>query len=457
MLEAARGGAVTARRVDVAFAGDGAGVEELTWGQRAAWGSMRLSGAVEWAGGTMPLTDGQTVEEIARLLAFIMGRHQSLRTRFRIGPDGEPRQVLAASGVVTFEVVEAGGEEPAVVAEAIRARYETEPFDLAEDWPVRMAVVCRDGVAAHFVALYSHLVIDGYGFEALGADLANFDRATGRARAPVTGVQPLELARQQRGRAARRQQAASLRHWERQLREVAPERFPARPVAQSPRYWEASYSSPALAIALDAVAARARVHSGAVLLAAYAVMLARLSGRPRSVVRTLVSNRFRPGFRDAVTGLAQSALCVIDTAGAFDEVVARTFATQMSAGMYAYYDPRELWALIERIGRERGADFDLLCYFNDRRRSFAQSAARDSGIDTLSATLSNSRLRWGKKSDDPDATCYLHVNPVPDVIDLTLRVDTLRIAPAGIVGCLRGIERLVVAEALRPDNARRQP
>ncbi|GAA2601906.1 hypothetical protein GCM10010399_35840 [Dactylosporangium fulvum] len=439
----------TAQRLPVRFAGEGSGVEDLTWGQWAAWGSMQISGEADWAGGTMPLTDGQTVEEITRLLAFIMSRHQSLRTRLRLDADGTPRQELSASGEVHLEVVDAGGRDPAEVAEEVRERYETAPFDVEHDWPVRMAVVCRDGVAAHFVAIYSHLAIDGYGIAALAADLANFDRATGRHLTPVAALQPFELVRQQRSRAALRQQAMSLRHWERHLRTVTPHRFRPVAVRSEPRYWEASYRSPALFLALDVVAGRAKVHSGAVLLAAYAIMLSRMSGDPRSVVRTLVSNRFRPGFQESVAGVAQSALCVVDTAGAdFDEVVARAWKSQLSAGMHAYYDPRELWALIDRVAAERGAEFDLTCYFNDRRRSLSQSSDRVTVTSVeLSSALRESRLRWGRKSNTPDVTCFLHVNPVPDTIDLTLRVDTDYVSPDDLANCLRGIEELVVGAA----------
>jgi len=442
----------TVQSLPVRFAGEGSGVEELTWGQRAAWASMQIGGEADWAGGTMPLPGGHTVGEFATLLAFVMSRHQSLRTRFRSDPSdpsGQPQQVLAGDGEIALDVVEAGGRDPEAVAAQVREGYEAAPYDPEHDWPVRMAVICRDGTPAWFVALYSHMAIDGYGIEALQADLDNLDRARGLALAPAEGIQPMELARAQRSRSALRQQGAALRQWERQLRTIAPQRFPPVPAPPAPRYWEASYSSPATYLALDEVAARTRVHSGTILLAAFAVVLGRVSGEPLSVVRTLVSNRFRPGFKSAVAGLAQSALCVIDGTGPFGEVVRRAFAAQLAAGMHAYYDPRELWALIDRVAAERACEFDLQCYFNDRRRTLAQSPGRVTVTSAeLSAALPKSSLRWGRKSNTPDSTCYLHVNAVPDTIDLTLRVDTHRVSPDDLVNCLRGIEEVVVNTAL---------
>lgn len=450
----------TRQRIPVRFQGEGSGVEELTWGQWAAWRSMELGGGrVDWAGGTMPLLDGQTVEQIVMELAFLMSRHQSLRTRYRLGDDGLPRQVLADAGELAIEIVEAGTADPAEVADALDVAYRDAPFDNAEDWPVRVAVVCRDGTPAWFVALYSHMAIDAYGFEALIADLANLDRATGAHLAPVAGVQPADLARLQRAGAARRQHAASLRHWEKQLRQITPERFPAVADPPSPRYWEASYDSPATYLALGAVAARTKAHSSTILLAAYVLMVARISGDPTAVVRMLVSNRFRPGFKESVAGLAQSALCVVDTAGVgFDEVVARVWKTQLTAGMHAYYDPRELWDMIARVGADRGAELDLQSYFNDRRRSLALAEELPvATAEAIDAALPKSRLRWGRSSDEPDATVFFLVNPVPDTVDITLRVDTHRMAPDDLVACLRGIEELVVAAARSEQPPSEQP
>nr|BFE61329.1 hypothetical protein GCM10020063_058550 [Dactylosporangium thailandense] len=438
-------------RITVPFKGDGEGTEELTWGQFAAWRSMQVVEATEWAGGTMALAEGTTVGYIATMLGFIMGRHQSLRTRLVPDGDGPPRQCLAPAGEITLEVY-AAGDSP----EDIRERYEKAPWDPMADWPVRMAVVADGERALHLVALYCHMVIDGYGFEALVADLANLDPATGAALGPVEGIQPLDLARAQRGRAARRAHEGSLRYWERHLRAIAPRRFPDRLEPAGERWQEATLTTPATALALAAVAGRAKVHSGTVLLAAYAVMLAGLSGQPVGAFRIVVSNRFRPGFAASVSNLAQAGLAVIDTEGAtFDEVVARAWSAQLAAGMHAYYHPKDLWALVERVGRERGEELDTLCYFNDRRRSAAQGGADGPppSPHEISAALPASRLRWGPRSDEFDATSFLHVDAAGEGIELTWRVDTTAVSPAMLESGLREIESLVVTAALTGDLA----
>ena len=39
---------------------------------------------------------------------------------------------------------------------------------------------------------------------------------------------------------------------------------------------------------------------------------------------------------------------------------------------------------------------------------------------------------------------FFLINAVPDTVDITLRVDTQRVAPDDLVAILRGIEELVV-------------
>jgi hypothetical protein len=51
--------------------------------------------------------------EPARASWTLLGRHQSLRTRLRLEPDGRTRQVCSAAGEFRLLVVETGGQDPA--------------------------------------------------------------------------------------------------------------------------------------------------------------------------------------------------------------------------------------------------------------------------------------------------------------------------------------------------------
>src|SRR4051794_27503085 len=85
-----RGGGV-AQRIRVVFDGCDSGVAELNWGQLAHWRNAGLSGITESAGGMMKLAEGTTVDDIVKLLRYIVTRHQALRTRIFADENGRPR------------------------------------------------------------------------------------------------------------------------------------------------------------------------------------------------------------------------------------------------------------------------------------------------------------------------------------------------------------------------------
>ncbi|ACU72151.1 condensation domain protein [Catenulispora acidiphila DSM 44928] len=443
------------RTIMVPFHGDGAGTEELTWGQWTVWRMMNGFGAVFMVGGAMKLEEGTTLQHIEHLLAFVMRRHESLRTRIRTESDGTPRQVVSSSGEVGLEIVDIeDGEDPAAVAEALRERYEFEPFDIAEDWPVRMAVVRKDGVPDHFVAMYPHMAIDAYGFDALVGDLANLDRETGAELAERGGIQPRDLARKQRESSAQRQGQASLRYWERWLMEVPARRFNGPYTGSEQRWWDSTYDSRAAFLAVGAISARTGMHSGPVLLAAYAVALEKVTKAGPSAIRMVVSNRFRPDFARSVSVVAQPGLCVFDVRDCtFDEAVVRAWHAQIATGKNAYYDPRKLAELRERVEKERGEQLDLMLYFNDRRKTLAQPVAEPEAVadaEQMWDALPQSRLTWGIRSNAPDVKAYLDVNGSPDTVNLTLRSDTQALTPSEQVTVLRTMEEILLAAAFDP-------
>ncbi|WP_238018700.1 condensation domain-containing protein [Dactylosporangium sp. AC04546] len=447
-------------RVVVAFEGEGAGVEELTWGQRDVWDLMRHTGRTMNIGGTVRAGDGETAEGVAALLRYVMSRHQALRTRLRLVDGEPPRQVVSASGETALEVVDVHvPADPDTVAEAVRVRYQTTMFDPVREWPVRMAVVRSGGTVTHVVVMYYHVVVDGFGIEAVVRDLAHLDRRTGHATAPPAGLQPLELARRQRSPGVLRQSEQSLRYWQRQLRRVPPrtaeECAGARPrfaevAGVSPRFWEVVCVSPAMALAVRLISARTRVASGAVLLAAYAVALARVTGADPAVVQVVVSNRFRPGFEEAVGSLRQFGLCVIDVAGTgFDEVVARAWTATLGAFKHGYYDTAAHQEMIARAG-----GVDLSCYLNDRRtQTRDDSSGPAPTAEQVRAAQPDTTLRWGVKEPTYDGSLYLHVEDAAagaDAVAFTLWGDTYRYTPAGVERCARELEAAVIAAALEP-------
>jgi hypothetical protein len=335
-------------------------------------------------------------------------------------------------------------------------RYENTNFDYASEWPLRMAVVQHRGVPTHRVLGICHLATDGLGGVEVLSDLAARDPATGLAKAPVTAMQPLEQARWQCGPAGQRQSNAALRYWERLLRAIPPRRFGDSADKRQPRYWEAGYRSAAIHLAVRMIAARTRISTASVLLAAFAVGLARVTGSNPVVAQLIGSNRFRPGLAGTVSPITQTGLCVIDVADiTFDEAVARAWRGATGAYKHAYYDPVRHHELIAALGSERGEEIDVGCFYNDRTMMQAREEAHDAGgalptAQELCAALPRSAMRHGYQSDLPNPTINVVVSGMSGAVDVTMLADTHQVSPADVEATLREMEAVAAASALDP-------
>lgn len=442
-----------AERVGVAFAGLDAGVEVLTWGQWSLWEAMSRHGSWMPLGGAKPLEAGVSVGDVAAELRYLVTRYPSMRTRLRFGAGDEPAQELFGAGEIFLEVYDAGdGTTPGELAAAVEANYRHEPFHLADDWPVRMAVIRRGGNLTHMVAIMCHLVTD-----AAGARVMLREVAAGATEPPV-GMQPLEQARWQRSSAGRRQDDRALRYHENVLATIAPRRLPYSGDPRSPRFWSADLRTRALRPAAQALVQRTGATASTVLLALYAVALARITGVNPVVVRPLVGNRFRPGLADVVCMLSQPGLCALDVADTtVDEAVARMQRAVMSAYKYGYYDPRRLAELVDRVTAERGPGFDISCMVNDRRdESSAGPAAAPLTQEQAHAARDGSAFLWAGTTDRPSERMFLTIEDELEGILLNLSADTHHFPPAQFEPLLRGIEDLAI-EAAVDSAARTEP
>jgi hypothetical protein len=439
-------------RILVDFAGEGSGVAELAWGQQLMWDAAQKQNSSLPLGGAMAMPPGTTLDFLVLLLRFAMSRHQSLRTRLRPGTDGRPEQVLYSSGQIAVELAEAGDADPAEIADAMRVRYCLTEVDYADEWPVRVGVVLRDGSPTHLVAIYCHVATDGHGLDLLAGDLATMDPATGLSTVSVAGTPPLAQARWQQSPAGLQHSAAAMGHFERLLRSIPSQRFAGSQDERRPRHWQLVYSSPAMQLAVPVIAARCGLDTAPVLLAAFATALARVTGRHPSAAQVMVSNRFRRELAGAVSTVSQPGLCVIDIRDVtFDEVVRRAWRSAMSAYKHAYYDSRQRDDLVARLATERGEEIDIACYFNDRRiHSRQPAAAAPATEDELRAALGRSVLRWERPVDDTRERLFVHVNDVADLIDIEVSADTRYVSPAEMESLARTMEETVVTAALDP-------
>lgn len=452
---------------------------EPSWGQRELWGVGTERGRHVTFGGVTALPRGTSVEGVADSIGRLMARHPTLRTRFHV--DASERlseQVVAAEGELAIALVDADEPEQAAIDTVIA--YDQAKFDFAQEWPLRMAVIRHHGVPTHMAAVYNHIALDARGLDAMLADMTDYGAPDRHAAPPApAALQPLEQAAWQLSAAGRRQSGRALRYWNRVLREAPSRQFRKQRADESAPYIKLLFESEAARLAVLAVSERTKQSSGHILLAAYAVAVAHLSGTAGVALRVVVDNRFRPGLSDSVSTVSQMGLWSIDTsASTFDTVLARALTASLDTYMNAYYDPEDRQSLLDSIQRERGEQLILDCCYNDRRRSAQDlKPAADSAVGmngsgghpsaeraksatraALREALTRSTLRWEPWTAPTKPfgeTLYLHIDDAPTAPALTFAVtgDSSYLAPERFEECAHLIEDVLVQAALDPGAA----
>lgn len=439
-----------AEQILVRFDGPGAGTGELTWGQQQIWAAMQATDTSQSLRVVQPLPPGKTAEDLAGELRFLMCRYESMRTRLCFGADGKPAQVVSGEGEIALLIVEVEeSQDPAQAADDLADHWEATKFEYASEWPIRLAAIRHRGIDTHVVVVLSHLAADGGGASVMMAELGQRDPLTGLVAAPVTGVGPLELAQLQRSPAAQRQSDSALRYWERLLTTAAPERFGPRTDRGEPRYRQATLISPAMYLATNLVADQFGVATAPVLLAAFAIAVARVTGKNPVLTQAIVSNRFRPGLADAIHPVSQNGLLLIDVADvSLEEAISRAQSASIFGSKHAYYDPARCDELCERIGREQRAPIDIGCVYNDRRLAAGlDSAGPVPTLDQIRVAQTRRQLSWGKPLPLFNEKLMVTVGEGEAALELLAEVDTHYVAVSDVESILLEMESVVLETA----------
>ncbi|HEV2342862.1 MAG TPA: condensation domain-containing protein [Actinocrinis sp.] len=432
-------------QIMVAFEGDGAGEGELSWGQKENWATITALASWLPLGGVTALPEGMTVETILGTLRYAMSRYPSLRTRLRLDAD-RPIQVVHASGQLPLDVVDAGDDDPAEVAEAVCKRYRDTGLDFTAEWPVRMATILHRGRPTHMAAMISHLAADAAGLGVMLREMAAQDAA------PVDGLAPLSQAQWQRSPAGRRHGAAAMRYWEEVFRSIDPDRFHNPGAADQPRYWHGEFDSWALLPPVRELAAASGSGTSTVLMTLLAVGLHQVNGINPVVIRPIVGNRFRPGLADVVCTVAQAGICVLDVADVpFGEALQRVQRSVMKGYKYAYFDHEDMVALRTHVERERGVELDTGLFINDRHDvSAAARAVQSAGAPPRDSADGPppSALRWLRGHDDPPHDkLFVEVDDIPGGLRISFHVDSAAISRADAEKMVRRMDEIATAAA----------
>lgn len=295
------------------------------------------------------------LDRLAGALAAVVDRHESLRTSFA-APGGVPAQRVHAGVTVGLTLADVSGLTPEAATDQVDRLRDQEAgrgFDLTAAPLIRVTLVRL--AARRHVLLFAahHLVFDGWSAAVLARDLVS--GYEGQAL-PVPAVQYADFAAWQREWLSAEAQEEQVGYWRDRLRGVEP----LEPAADRPRPAVPTHAGstvpvrlgPERAQAVRAVAERHGVTPFMVLVAGFAVLLARHSGQPTITVGTPVAGRPRAELEELVGFFVNTLVLRVDTAG--DPTVAELLARvrEDTLGAYAHQDvPFE--RLVERLAPQR--------------------------------------------------------------------------------------------------------
>ncbi len=292
----------------------------LSGGQQQMWILQQLDPAspaylMTWV---LRLSGPLDTESLRRAWERVTERHEILRTRYEPGTDGTAVAIIDPPGRFELRTIDLTGERPASREERARqvAEWErTRPFDLAAQHPVRVSVLVL-GRERHLVVIsIHHIACDPVSYQRIARELSAFyaeHAGGGPASLPQDTVQYADFAAWERDGQASGAQAQHLAYWRRELAGLTDlplpldRRRPARPDSRGGTV--GIDLKPDRAGAILALAASRRVSPYLVLLAAYHLMLARISGSADVTVGIPVSARTVPQLDELVGYLVNTVV-----------------------------------------------------------------------------------------------------------------------------------------------------
>ncbi|MFI6323037.1 amino acid adenylation domain-containing protein [Nonomuraea sp. NPDC050556] len=292
---------------------------------------------------------------LTRALAGVVDRHETLRTSFTVA-DGVPRQRVHSEVTVQVTLADLQGLPPQTAAEHLDRLTDDQAaraFDLAHAPLIRVTLVrlARQRHALLFAA--HHLVFDGWSAAVLARDLVAGYLGEGL---PALTVQYADFAAWQRAWLSDDVLEGQLAYWRDKLQGVEPLELAAdRPRPAVPTHAGATvpvHLGRERAEAVRAVAERHGVTAFMVLLAGFAVLLARHSGQRTVTVGTPVAGRPRAELEELIGFFVNTLVLRVDTGG--EPTVAELLARvrEDTLGAYAHQDvPFE--RLVEQLAPRR--------------------------------------------------------------------------------------------------------
>jgi amino acid adenylation domain-containing protein len=279
---------------------DRSGPLPLSFSQERMWFLHRVdpSSAAYNVAGALAITGPLAYAAMERAIAELAARHEVLRTSYPI-EDGAPRASIGAVPALATRPIDVSNEEdPEARALALAAELARTPFDLAAA-PLARFALYRTGPDRHLLAAsLHHMITDAWAMGVLTRELLSLYAIFEQGREPEKpeeGVGYVDYAAWQRTIFAHPRLAADVAYWRGALRGVAPLELPSDRPRSARRSSLGALEPLELSTTLrEEVKVLATAHGATpfmVLLAAFAVVLARHAQQWDFVVGVPVANR----------------------------------------------------------------------------------------------------------------------------------------------------------------------
>jgi amino acid adenylation domain-containing protein len=301
---------------------------------------------------------------LERALTEVVRRHEALRTSFRMGADGQLRQVVHEPFDMHVQVVEARdrvGERFADGVAELVAQEGLRPFDLEHPPLFRITLLRVSDDHYAWVTTTHHIVTDGWAYPLMIREIMECYGAWQGGREPSLPPVTLRYADYavwQREQLQGENLQKQVDYWRDLLRDAPPVELPVdrpRPAvaSQRGRFHRARFGG-ALVDRLRELCQREAATLNMVLMAAFYALLHRYTGQDDLTVGTLLGNRTRKELEDIVGVFVNTAALRVQLQGdpTFREVIVLARNAVLQASQHQDLP-------FEKLVQELGVDRDL--------------------------------------------------------------------------------------------------
>ncbi|GAA2271115.1 MULTISPECIES: condensation domain-containing protein [Kitasatospora] len=390
---------------------------------------------------TLHLKGELSVPALTEALRTLTARHSILRTRYPIGPEGEPTAVVGDPEPVELPLRDVAGHPWELLDRATTA-----PFDLELDAPIRPLLLRLSDDEHYLHITLHHIATDAWATNILLQELTTAYTAHARGERPTLPeltVQYRDHAHWQRAQAERF--ARQLAYWQETLdgaprdlglptdRPRPPEH---RPLVPGRCFTAAIPAEPAVQLTRSTGTTLFMV-----LLAAYSAVLGRRAGRQDVVVGTPVAGRPDPAVDPLIGCFINTLAMRTDLSG--DPTVAGLLSCVRERTLHAYENQDvPFQQVIEHVGRR-----------TDGRKALFQAWLALQNVPD--APLEMAGLEVEETPDVVEATKFdltFHLLPAADRLELRVEYDSSLFDEVTVRGLVEEFSAWLTTAAADPDR-----